>query len=108
MKATFAAGCFWGVEEEFSKLKGIISTKVGYTGGKISNPTYEMVCSGETGHAEAVMIEYNEKVISYSQLLEIFWKIHNPTALNRQGLDIGTQYRTAIFYLRKTHTKTQL
>ena len=108
MKATFAAGCFWGVEEEFSKIEGVISTKVGYTGGNIPSPTYEMVCSGETGHAEAIMIEYDEKLISYDKLLEVFWKILDPTTLNRQGLDVGTQYRTAIYYHNLEQKKASL
>ena len=97
-KATFGAGCFWNIEETFSKTKGVIKTKVGYSGGKIKNPTYEKVCSGKTGHVEAVELTYIPSKISYGELLDIFWKIHNPTTKNRQGLDIGTQYNSVIFY----------
>ena len=97
-KAMFAAGCFWGVQATFDKIKGIIKTTVGYTGGNLRNPSYEDVCSDKTGHAEAILIEFNSKIVSYEKLLEIFWKIHDPTTLNKQGLDIGTQYKSAIFY----------
>jgi len=97
-KATFAAGCFWGVEEAFRCLKGVILTSVGYTGGNYENPLYEDVCTGKTGHAESIQIEYDPSVVSYDELLNIFWKIHDPTTLNRQGFDIGSQYRSAVFY----------
>lgn len=96
--ATFASGCFWNVQESFGNLRGVIKTTVGYTGGHTENPTYEAVCSDKTGHAEVVQIEYNPAVISYRKLLQIFWQNHDPTTLNRQGPDTGSQYRSAIFY----------
>lgn len=102
-KATFAAGCFWGVEATFRQVKGVTSTAVGYMGGTLQNPTYKDVCTDKTGHAEVTQVEYDPAVVSYDSLLKVFWQNHNPTTLNRQGPDVGTQYRSAIFF----HTPEQ-
>ena len=98
-KAIFAAGCFWHIQEIYDSLKGVIKTSVGYTGGNTVDPTYEEVCNGGSNHSEAIEVLFDEKIISYEDLLNQFWKIHDPTTLNRQGPDVGTQYRSAIYYI---------
>ena len=98
-KAIFGGGCFWGIEAAFREFRGVVDTAAGYMGGRLENPSYEDVCTDATGHAEVVMVTFDPSVVSYEQLLDLFWKIHDPTTLNRQGPDIGTQYRSVIFYL---------
>jgi peptide-methionine (S)-S-oxide reductase len=97
-EAIFGAGCFWGIQDAFDQVNGAISTSVGYCGGHFENPTYEDVCSGQTGHAEVVKVQFDETIVTFKDLLNLFWNIHDPTTLNRQGPDIGSQYRSAIFY----------
>ena len=97
-KSLIGAGCFWGIEDYFRKLEGVTDTKVGYSGGHLPNPSYEDVCSGTTEHAEVVKIEFTEKIISFNEIISHFWKCHDPTELNRQGADVGRQYRSVIFY----------
>jgi len=104
-KAAFAAGCFWHVEEVFGKVKGVVSTAVGYMGGTAKDPTYEQVSAGRTGHAETVLVGYDPKEVSYRELLQVFWDSHDPTQVNRQGPDVGTQYRSAIFYYSKAQER---
>ncbi len=102
-KTTFGSGCFWCGEAIFKRIKGVKSVESGYSGGTVEDPTYEQVCSGNTGHAEVIQVNFDPKIISYEQILEIFWKSHDPTSLNRQGADVGTQYRSVIFF----HNETQ-
>jgi len=97
-KTTFGAGCFWGIEYSFNKVPGVLEAPVGYSGGSLENPTYQQVCSGQTGHAEVVQVKFDPNKVSFQELLEVFWNIHDPTTLNRQGPDVGTQYRSAIFF----------
>ena len=103
--ATFGAGCFWCTEAVFQRLKGVIKVESGYSGGTVPNPSYEDVCTGKKGHAECSQITFDPKVISYAELLEVFWKVHDPTELNRQGNDVGTQYRSVIFYHNEEQKK---
>jgi len=107
-KAYFAAGCFWHVEEAFRTVRGVIATAVGYSGGTTKDPSYRQVCSGNTGHAETVEVTFDPSVVTFEELLDLFWNIHDPTTLNRQGPDLGTQYRSAIFYVDDGQRDTAL
>lgn len=107
-KATFGAGCFWGVEAEFRQVPGVLSTAVGYMGGHLTKPTYKDVCTDRTGHAEVVQVEFDSSKVSYDQLLNVFWENHDPTTLNRQGPDAGSQYRSAIFFHNPEQEKAAL
>ena len=104
-KAVFAAGCFWGVESTFQQMEGVKTTTVGYIGGKVKNPSYELVCTGLTGHAEAVEVEYNPQLVSFETLLDTFFQLHDPTTMNRQGPDVGTQYRSAAYFSNNEEKK---
>jgi len=104
-KALLGAGCFWGVEEYFRKIHGILDTKVGYAGGNFPDPTYQDVCSGSTGHAEVVQIKFNSNIISYDEILNKFWICHDPTQINKQGADVGSQYRSVVFYINDEQKK---
>lgn len=104
-KATFAAGCFWGVESAFRQVPGVVATAVGYSGGTLENPSYEVVCTDRTGHAEAMRLVFDPGVVSYEELLKVFWHIHDPTTKNRQGPDVGSQYRSVIFYYDEVQKK---
>jgi peptide-methionine (S)-S-oxide reductase len=106
--AAFSAGCFWGVENEFRKVPGVIATAAGFSGGHTPHPTYEEVCRGDTGHAETVKVEFDPKVVSYEKLLDLFWSLHDPTTRNRQGPDVGEQYRSVIFYFSEAQKKAAL
>ncbi len=104
-KATLAGGCFWCLEAVYKRISGVVSVTSGYAGGEVPNPTYKEVCTGQTGHAEVVQIEYDPAIIGYEQILDLFWEAHDPTTLNRQGADVGTQYRSAIFYHNEEQKK---
>ena len=104
-KAIFGAGCFWHIQDRFKKVKGVSSTSVGYSGGKKDSPTYEQVCTGETGHAEVVEVDFDSSIVTYSELLDVFWSCHDPTTKDRQGPDIGHQYRSVIYYLDDNQRK---